>query len=96
MEAITNEQVSLRNPRPAPGCSRVYWLVAAESGYLGIIAFLLLLLRPLIVAFLCSWRNSGDERADLLMGLGVALLAVYIHSFWESAGLDFEAHTRLH
>ncbi len=68
----------------------IYWLVAAESGYLGIITFLLLLLRPLTVAFLCSWRNRGDQRGDLLMGLGVALLAVYIHSLWEWIFIDFE------
>ena len=68
----------------------IYWLVAAESGYLGLITFLLLLLRPLTVAFLCSWRNQGDQRGDLLMGLGVALLAVYIHSLWEWIFIDFE------
>ena len=68
----------------------IYWLVAAESGYLGIITFLLLLLRPLTVAFLCSWRNRRDQRGDLLMGLGVALLTVYIHSLWEWIFIDFE------
>jgi O-antigen ligase len=69
----------------------VYWLVAAESGYLGIITFLLLLLRPLIVAFVCGWRNRKDQRGDLLIGIGVALLAVYIHSLWEWIFIDFEA-----
>jgi O-antigen ligase len=69
----------------------VYLLVAAESGYLGLITFIFLLLRPMTVAFLCSWRNQGDVRGDLLMGLGVALLAVYIHSFWEFIFLGFDA-----
>ncbi len=68
----------------------VYWLVAAETGYIGIITFLLLLLRPLTVAFLCSWRNQGDPRGDLLMGLAVALFAVYIHSRWEWVSIDYE------
>jgi O-antigen ligase len=61
----------------------VYWLVLAETGYPGLIAYLLLLLQPLIVAFLCGWRNRGDQRGDLLLGLGVALLVVYIHSNFE-------------
>ena len=61
----------------------VYWLVATETGYLGLIAFLILLLHPLTAAFLCGWRTPGDPRGDLLLGLGVALLTVYIHSFYE-------------
>ena len=60
-----------------------YWLVAAETGYLGIITFVIMLLRPLAVAFLCGWRNRRDQRGDLLLGLGVALLLVYVHSFYE-------------
>jgi hypothetical protein len=63
----------------------VYWLVACETGWLGLITFVLLLLRPMIVivAFLCGLRNRGDRRGDLLLGLGVALLTVYLHNFFE-------------
>lgn len=61
----------------------VYFLVAAETGYLGLITFVLLLLRPLTVALLCGWNNRGDQRGDLLIGLGVTLLIVYIHGFFE-------------
>jgi O-antigen ligase len=68
----------------------VYYLVAAESGYLGIITFLILLLRPMLVALLCGWQNRSDPRGDLLIGLGVALLTVYIHSNWEWIFVDFE------
>jgi O-antigen ligase len=69
----------------------VYLLVAAETGYLGLIAFVVLLLRPLTVAFRCGWRNRGDRRGDLLLGLGVALLAVYIHSTFEWIFVTFQA-----
>jgi O-antigen ligase len=64
-----------------------YYLTAAETGYGGLIALLLLLVRPLIVAFRCGWRSKGDYRGDLLLGLGVALLVVYLHSWveWEMA-----------
>jgi O-antigen ligase len=68
----------------------IYWLVAAETGYPGIIAFVLLLIQPLIVAFHCGWRNRGDQRGDLLLGLGVALLVTYIHGFFEWVAITFE------
>ena len=61
----------------------VYWLTLAETGYLGLVAYVNLLLGPLIVALRCGVRHRRDIRGDLLMGLGVALLLVYLHSFEE-------------
>ena len=69
----------------------IYWLVAAETGYLGLVTFLLLLLRPLTTAFVCGWRNRGDLRGDLLLGLGVSLLTVYLHSCFEWIAITFPA-----
>ena len=69
----------------------VYLLVAAETGYLGLITFVLLLLRPMMVAFLCSWRHPRDQRADLLLGLSVALFTVYLHNFFEWIFVTFQA-----
>jgi O-antigen ligase len=60
-----------------------YRLVAAETGFFGLLAFLIFLLHPMVVAFASGWRARGDERGDLLIGLGVALMAVYLHSFYE-------------
>lgn len=60
-----------------------YWLTAAETGYLGLAAFLLLLFRPLQAALACGWRHREDRRGDLLLGLGVSLLIVYIHCYFE-------------
>ena len=68
----------------------VYLLVAAETGYLGLVAFVILLLRPLAVAFLCGWRNRKDRRGDLLLGLGVGLLTVYLHNFYEWIFITFQ------
>jgi O-antigen ligase len=73
---------------PIPGSEganvhNVYFLVAAETGYPGLLAFVFMLLRPLTVALLCGWNNRGDQRGDLLIGLGVTLLIAYIHSFFE-------------
>jgi O-antigen ligase len=69
----------------------IYYLVAAETGYLGLIAFLILLSCPLIVAFRCGWRNLGDDRGNLLLGFGVALVAVYFHSWVEWSLATFSA-----
>ncbi|MET4389890.1 O-antigen ligase [Bradyrhizobium sp. F1.4.3] len=60
-----------------------YFLVTAETGYPGLIALLLLLVRPIIVAFRCSMKHSHDARGDLLLGLGVALLIASIHGAFE-------------
>jgi O-antigen ligase len=68
----------------------VYFLVAAETGYLGLITFVLLILAPLIVAFRCGFRHRGDERGEMLIGMGVALLAVYVHSFFEWLPVTFQ------
>jgi hypothetical protein len=61
----------------------VYWLVAAETGYFGLIAFLFLLFRPMFVAILCGSSNRRDKRGQLLIGLGGALLVAYLHSMFE-------------
>jgi hypothetical protein len=66
-------------------------LVAAETGYFGLATFVILLMPPLIVAFSCGLRHAGDVRGDLLIGLGVALLAVYVHSFEEWIFVTFDA-----
>jgi O-antigen ligase len=61
----------------------IYWLTLAETGYLGLVALGLLLLRPLTVALRCGWRNRGDRRGDLMIGFATALLIVYIHAYFE-------------
>jgi O-antigen ligase len=80
---------------PAPGSlsanvHNVYLLAAAETGYLGLITLVILLLRPMMVAFLCCWRHQSDQRADLLLGLGVALVTVYLHNFFEWIFVSFQ------
>ena len=69
----------------------VYWLVVDETGYPGLIAFALLLLQPLIMAFRHGWRNRGDIRGDLLLGIAMALLIVYIHSSYEWIFIAFQS-----
>jgi O-antigen ligase len=74
----------------SPHVHNSYWLTAAETGYVGLIAFVVLLARTLSVAFLCTLRNRGDRRGELLLGLGTALLVVYIHAAFEWIFLTVE------
>ena len=60
-----------------------YLLVWAETGLLGLIAFVLMLLTPIRVAFRTAWKNRNDPRGDLLLGIGVCLVVVATHSFYE-------------
>jgi O-antigen ligase len=60
-----------------------YLLTGAEAGYFGLITFVVMLLRPMLAAFDCGWRNRNDQRGDLLLGFGIALLMLYLHSFFE-------------
>ena len=73
----------------AANVHNIYWLIAAETGYFGIITYLLLVFRALTVAFLCGWRYRADRRGDLLLGLGVGLLTVHIHSLYEWVFISF-------
>jgi O-antigen ligase len=69
----------------------VYYLITAETGYIGLITFLLMLLQPLVVALRYGWRCRGDQRGDLLLGLGMALFVVYVHSYFEWIFVTFTA-----
>jgi O-antigen ligase len=66
----------------------VYLLVAAETGYFGLFTFVVFLLYPVSVAFHCWWRIRRDPGGDLLLGVGMALLAVYIQGLFEFEFLD--------
>jgi O-antigen ligase len=61
----------------------VYWLVTAETGYVGLVAFVAFLVSPLLAAWRCGFRRRTDPKGGMLLGLGVALLVVYVHSFEE-------------
>jgi O-antigen ligase len=68
----------------------VYYLVAAETGYVGLLTFLLVLLVPLVTAFRCARRYRHDPRGDFLLGMGMSLLIVYIHSYFEWVFITFQ------
>ena len=60
-----------------------YLLAAAETGYAGLLAFTLMLLTPLAIAFSNGFRMKDRADGALLIGCGMALVTVYLHSFLE-------------
>jgi hypothetical protein len=61
----------------------VYWLTAAETGYFGLIALVLLWVRINFVSLRCGWKYTDDVRGDMLLGLGVTLVIVALHNAYE-------------
>lgn len=61
----------------------IYWLTLAETGYAGLIALLLVLVYPVYVSLRFAWKFRGHPEAELLSGLGVALLITCLHSNYE-------------
>lgn len=60
-----------------------YLLVGAESGYLGLVTMLILIGSAIWLAFSGAFRNRRQPGADVLIGLGCALVAVALHGLLE-------------
>lgn len=67
----------------------VYLLVLAETGYIGLFAFIGLLLAPILVALRGAFRYRKDPRGELLLGLGFSLVVVALHSLYEWVFVTF-------
>jgi O-antigen ligase len=90
--ALVNEQGRYEeraNGAPVPDWDligivhNIYLLTLAEMGYVGLLAFLALILVPLWTAFRAGWRGSPTLRGELLLGLGVGLLAMSLMGLLE-------------
>lgn len=63
----------------------IYWLTAAELGYHGWVAFLILLAAPFRWGVPRLWKDRTDVRGDVLAGALVGLLVMAIHGTLEWA-----------
>jgi len=61
----------------------IYSQTAAEMGYAGLVALVILFLVPLASALRYGLRMRHDRRGDVLLGLGVGLMMFYAHGFFE-------------
>ena len=57
----------------------IYWLTIAELGWLGIVAYILLLFAPWWTAAKGALRMRGDVRGDVILGCLAGLTVMYIH-----------------
>lgn len=64
----------------------IYWLTLAETGYLGLVAYLVLLAVPLALAVWGVRRAGPDVRGDVLLGCAVGLASLYAQGLLEWAG----------
>lgn len=69
----------------------LYWLALAETGYLGLVAYVVMLLHPVLLALRVAWIDRTSWRGEIALGLGAALLAVYVQSFVEWVFVGFQA-----
>ncbi|WP_331288250.1 MULTISPECIES: O-antigen ligase family protein [Methylobacteriaceae] len=60
-----------------------YLLAASETGWPGLVGLFLLLAYPLVRAFRVGWPRRTGPEGDLLIGLGLGLLMVCLHSTLE-------------
>jgi hypothetical protein len=63
----------------------LYWLTAAEVGWAGLAAYLMVLLHPLLQALWHGLRARHDVRGDVLIGLGTGLFLLYFQGKLEWA-----------
>lgn len=61
----------------------LYLLTAAETGYAGFIAIIIIMLVPIVTALRLAWRFRGDPRGELVVGAAVALTIAALHSMYE-------------
>lgn len=69
-----------------------YLLAGAEMGYPGMIALVLALMWPVVVALKFAWRRRRDPDGELMLGCAVAILVVAAHNFYEWIFVTF--HTQ--
>ncbi|QDG74816.1 O-antigen ligase [Labrenzia sp. PHM005] len=60
-----------------------YRLIGVETGRAGLLSYYVMLAVPLITAFFVGWRRRPTPDGGLLLGFGMALLIVYLHSLFE-------------
>ncbi len=62
----------------------IYFLTLAEAGWLGLFAYLVLLLAPLRMAWVAIRRGARDDvRRDVLLGAAVGLVTMYLQGLLE-------------
>lgn len=62
-----------------------YLLARAETGWLGQVSFIIILIFPMIVAFWLAFKDRKSQFGELILGCAVALVAIIVHNNYEFA-----------
>ncbi len=62
---------------------QIYWLTAAETGYLGVLAYLGLVVFPIVVGLRWFRRHPGDARGDVILGITAGLMVTALQGVLE-------------
>lgn len=76
--------------RSAP-VHNMYLLVAAETGWIGLITFVMLLLWPILRGIAFAFRNRSDPRGEIVLGASVAIMVLAVHGLYEWVFVTFYA-----
>lgn len=63
----------------------IYWLTLAEVGYLGLFAYVLMCLAPVLLALRTAFRARKSVVGDVALGLGMGLVTLHLQGFTEWA-----------
>lgn len=61
----------------------IYLLVAAETGWIGLLTLVTLFVWTILRGLIFAFANRKDPRGDVVLGASVAVFVAALHSFWE-------------
>lgn len=76
--------------RSAP-VHNMYLLVAAETGWIGLVTLVMLIGWPVLRGLAFAFRNKADPRGEIVLGASVAILAAALHGLYEWVFVTFYA-----
>jgi O-antigen ligase len=76
--------------RSAP-VHNMYLLIAAETGWLGLVTFAMLILWPILRGLAFAFGNRTDPRGEIVLGASVAILVLALHGLYEWVFVTFYA-----
>jgi O-antigen ligase len=60
-----------------------YLLMGAETGYLGLVTYVILLLSGIVVAMRSAWMRPRTPEGEISLGAAITLIVVALHCFYE-------------
>lgn len=60
-----------------------YLLLGAETGYLGLVSFVILLITAIVLAWRLAWIRPREPSGEIALGAGVTLIVVGLHCLYE-------------